>query len=626
MIRVVGRSDRAFLRDVGEKGLDEVDESLLAKMCSFNQIRDFVVMPNYHAPSISPPKGYAASFISDVPFVAEVHHAMEKYCVITLAAVKMNQKEWTELTNDGAAFDRRIRKAFPHQVPLSGCAVSYAHDIPESGWAPALSLRNSRIGFVNYRDAGLDRYYVSCMSYLPDSTYEEMQTEEERISTSNLDFSAYYKLAVQDRQGGSSETGEEDAAAFAALEEIIRKSRDEILTNEAMFSPDSRNACMREVALENNKRLIGIFCRCLGVALASPLRPYSKSMFFSHFQRGFDAPGSESEMMEEYANFCKYRLPDESLVTAFLKNPKTNPKTQEGAALLIEALKWWPKNAPIYPFSVIPDIEIDSAYAARHANVAETYAYAKPEMRGYLIGVALHRLKYSEKPPGLQELKDTMMHEFDLNIIFEEQPMTFDANVETDINTFRRGQFGEVIIYNDCSSIQSISKGEQACGNGKDGGVIVANTPLNGVVVYNTVLSHDNKPPQHGGTHAITRNWSNATTLHAIPSMPLLVPGARMPSLPGEIDDISSRFFSALRGGVLSSGEDAELPLQLQCLQVCCVPKYISGEASREDIRTQLGFDMLPKDHPTGTGIFLHPVKTFLSEHIGHFPAYEFSN
>jgi len=225
-----------------------------------------------------------------------------------------------------------------------------------------------------------DTYYIIAHTSLPRLLVNQLQVQEEFFSSSN---DKYAKLV-----DSNSPIIPDDIKPYTYFD---------------VFGQGSIQEKALSLAVENATRLVAVFASIIDVQLVQPVYSEDNEFYAS----------SETEIPAKY--------------------------NKEG--MLSDALSWWPKDLPIYPFTVLPPVETDNFVGM----------LLPKHLQSFPLGQVLDQLRAS-KPKEFDLLLEKKQLEFKYKI------ERFTPDVVTDYNTFRiRGQ--QMIFYAGCTDTRTADKG-----------------------------------------------------------------------------------------------------------------------------------------------------------------------
>lgn len=448
---------------------DDVEE-IISLLCLNSGMESFHVLPNFIPSCLIPPKGYAAKIRKDAKFNSDF--LMTKvFGVISLQELDLTDTEWDRIKSS-ENFDDLFRSCFPFSSENS---PSFLDDTPTTGWSPSLSREEGRIGIYETRieKNGIEKVVkvLICKSYLPDETYNQFhdwcvdfqkQIENKKVT---MRSAPTVKGGILDLTTYKSNTLLSTATdmAFNISDEV--KIRD-------MFGEKSFIARLLELSKENNRRLMTIFQELLGIGFKD-VKPNKWPQTTASITEAFYRTPAEIFTNKEIAKKFKELLAEgkQGLGTEYEETEMYRfPKSVEGKTPtsirfedLISALNWWPKGAPIYPFTCLPGYRIDDPTSQNIKKLGSNYPHSRlieiEKLKGYPLGWALltYRLYVCEDPEKEKQFQDEVVKKFATN--YHLHPLTFKPNIETDFDTFRLELSGSVIWYSNSTSTYNPSHG-----------------------------------------------------------------------------------------------------------------------------------------------------------------------
>lgn len=263
---------------------------------------EFHIMPNFNFGWLRPSTGWAVKLSKTAQFNCDLFRAEEFFRCVTLVEIATEP--------DFERFREICLKCIPTEK--SEARVLDFKDNEGSGWTPLLVKRGGAIRYMRAKQhlddvrEEKDRHFLLCDGGLPDEALDYIQEFMREASARNARLTEEVDIARGVDAGG-------------------------ILTNEALFSSEElRLEQFRDCAKEQNVRLLGIVLRGLGMEpLYSKLEPRLET----------PKPFADSRPTnEDYA--------------AIERAEKGGTEKKGVAATIADALKQWPRGAPIYPFSV----------------------------------------------------------------------------------------------------------------------------------------------------------------------------------------------------------------------------------------------------------------------------------
>lgn len=498
-------------------------EAGIYEMCSFSNVLRLKIFPNFEFGWLNNSSGFSAVLQRESVFHADLFIG-EKFRVIVACEIKP-PASIPRLKEEMLDF-------IPFSFPTESLVSPGKHDTVGSGWHPSLGKRGCSIGVYRAQEEDLendkryDRYYVVCHTSLPEETLLLMNEEDQRVSVENMKLYNQYNFVKN-----------------------LKKNAKAPRKVDGMFGLNSLNERMREIALENARRLIVMFCEILELDLYNPIteREVNKHV-------GVETVSSKTDL---YGPGYNYR--------------STNGiESRIGdAESIVAALKHWPEEIPIYGCSYIPP----------RKSIPSKFHH-------YPIGGVLLRL--GEKNPSfLQELMK------EKKFVFHPRPRTVEADIETDYNTYRVTNEGDIVWHSNTTSTDTASEGILVS-NGIEGGYLAIKQnfmhPRKGQEFYSVVPPH---------TNASFTNQSDN-------SFPVI-----WPFKPDESRKISKNaletFFEV---------ESSSKPKQLLGTQVI----------NRDLMQNHVVTDALNAKIDHKDVLKLMPVKVLLSRSIFQAPTYEFLN
>jgi len=516
------------------------------------------IYPNYQPAWLQGPSGYVAVLNERRHFTDDIFRC-EKFRVITMQEVNIKQAEVNKLlTRVG---DLKIEKRLRKCLPIGPDQLSPIHLESNvwDGWSPVLGERGCSIGLYSYQERTEKnttfRYFIICHSGLPDATYNLLLDRDRDIFMSN------YLLNLE------TEHIEDNNKLNSKLAEFNNGSqggntRRYIHTYGHEFDPHYQNENllinqrMLQISKENNKRLILMYSELLDIPLTVEERHWNSAVDGGHVQ--YDVPESSKKIIHSMSG-----------------------KTLEGKLRL--SLKWWPVGAPIYSFTCIPKLPHVHPLAE---NVSDDLDYhSLKDITGFPLGYALYVIQTDADFVGLGYF-ETLKKEFTIN--FASQPSTFEAMIETDYNTFRSDNLGNILWYNNVTPINTTTDTK---------GILVQHRLQNG---YECIYSSHFNPTVSNGI-----TWTNEFAN----GFPVIYP---YESEDGSVDvtreDLNT-FFTLTRGGKSDSLLVTNIPKPL------AKPFKTGGEGKGELLGSIAGMD--------GISIYLTPITVYCSENILSEPEYE---
>lgn len=365
------------------------------------------------------------------------------------------------------------------------------------GWTPCFTGAGSSIGIYHSKEKDLssneyiENSYIICHSMLPRGVRNELQEIEERLSCYTYD---YYSCIANKKP---------------IQDEKIRP-----YTYGEVFADNSAHDKALKLAIENSIRLVTIFASVLKLELAQPM--YERDVIY-HPPLGVD-----------------------------LSKFKTG---------LTDCIKWWPKDLPIFPFTILPEIEIENF---KNETIPD-------HLRGFPLGAALDEIKRKDFNSFTELCK-----KYDLD--FRSKVMTFKPDLITDYNTHRLTSHG-VTYY---------------CGSSPCRGT-------KGVLVYEG-LDLGFKHINHSPNNLQQIEWFN----HISNAYPVIFPFVEDSEKKKPKADTVLKYFTLTEGGV--SGSTKNL-----------TPEHFYGlfvnqhQLNDVDVTAQLGTNGLPIEELIPDKVFLSP-------------------
>lgn len=312
------------------------------------------LLPNFSAPMLSPMRGFVWETAAGKQFNAALFSAMDKFRVIT--AVEIKAKNSTEKHTIWREDVRKNHFTFPTAVsqyePTGGDVTV------DGGWVERFSnINGSSIGVYEFKETDDEgkinhRYFIVSHSGLGAKTLEYLNTQ---------DLWA--------------ERGEDD-----------------VPLNRELFGPKSINHLYRDIAIENNRRLIAGFAHSLGVEISSGLKKH-------------DNPYNSALVTNDELDNIDYTKLD-------------------------KALQAWPTRIPIYPHTIIHSTPNTSK--------------ALQGFNGYELGFYLNFTKKVDV-----SRYNTFVADYEIQFI--DTPFTISTPfVETVYNTFDV-EYDQIFWYSQCA-------------------------------------------------------------------------------------------------------------------------------------------------------------------------------
>lgn len=343
----------------------EQHDSLVEMMIDC-EISNMSLLPNFEFDDQSGPRGFSAKVSINHLVNADLLRCGDLFRVISIVKLKIPTNQFTsELGN----MIEQIRLLLPIQSPLPPTLIENG-DSPDV-YVPCLGQPNTSLSICHRIIKTADNrqeteHFLVCHSALPDSFATEIQEALELISRNNHRF----KKAFSSNGSGMID-GNIQPVDYGQL-----------------VSPGGLLYNTREIAIQNNIRIIDVFAQMAGLILDAPIQE----------ERHLVWPVVDEKNM----------IP--TLIT-----------TSEGAKKLQGALEWWPRGVTIFPFSTIPEAPEKSGLSPRLLPPAY--------LANFPIGGFLLHLK-TEKKTLFESLKQTYQ------ISFECHPRTFQPFMRTVYNTF----------------------------------------------------------------------------------------------------------------------------------------------------------------------------------------------
>ncbi len=289
---------------------------------------------------------------------------------------------------------------------------------------------------------------------------------------------------------------------FDAGEQLYSKSKHDfrVVTYDDEFEEGGIKDRMLKIAKENNRRLAAIYADAADITLINAPRSWDETEIRTPGDGNMQITASVVELMKE-------------------------------------AIAWWPNNRIIYPSTVISSPRGDPEMSE------EAKRDLPPiKIRGARIGEFCSLMK--KKEAGFEQI--LKQH----NIKFLEHPLSSEANIETDFNTFRVRDDG-IYWYNNCTDTTFDPL------NCSSYGVIMQDRLVHGLFIINSKHLENEK------VNRISHNWKNGC-LNGYPVIYPFDPNiTRSTNNTALLNSSADRFFSLYHGGGGSEGNRA-FPKQLQ--------------------------------------------------------------
>jgi hypothetical protein len=327
--------------------------------------RSLTLLPNFDFGwLLPPPTGYVAEFDLSGLFHSDPFRA-NKFGVFLKAKISLNPASLTTERHKEIEKSLRIGFPWPENAPLQAQSMLNLESLPSEGWTPYFHAKGCSVGIYHstqkdvVENKTIETYYIIAHTELPRTISGQLQVLEEQISADN----AEYLRAVNSN---------------LPLPDGVKP-----VTYYDVFGPGSPHERALLLAVENAKRIVAVFSTIIDVPLVQPL---------------YEA-GDEKEVYS----------PSEIEVEIKFKSGGFS-----------DAQRWWPKQLPVFPFTVLPNFEIENFLGEM----------IPKHIQGFPLGQVLEQLRTS-KPKDFEDL----LKKTDLEYKYKIE--RFEPDTVTDFNTFR---------------------------------------------------------------------------------------------------------------------------------------------------------------------------------------------
>lgn len=441
-------------------------EEVLSLMNSQSGIDVLHVLPNF-IPGVMGCSGFVGRMKKDAKFHSDI--LMNKiFGVISVEELSLSDTTWEQIkTKD---IDNLWRSCFPIKSEVPPDPLQ---DNCSTGWAPALSREKGRIGIYETRvergDSGEPKEVrvLICQSFLPDETYTQFQDWAIDIQKDIQEKKTLSRSSLVQLPGGLHENLSNDGTDLDmdTHRSSFTNQKAFLLTDELrlidLYKPEGMIGRLLEISKENNRRLMCIFKELLGISfkVEKPIKWGTlKGVDMSTPMEIFLNQPTAIQFRNYYEN---RKLFEDGEMYRFPEKTKDLLPNNISYAHLKSAMNWWPKGAPIYPFSCLPGDGIDTA--TKDDLIEGTYPESRlitdKHLKGYPIGwaVLMYRIYKCDKEEERIKFNKEIIEEFDL--FYETHPETIKPFVETDFNTFRLEATGDVVWYSESTCIYNPPNG-----------------------------------------------------------------------------------------------------------------------------------------------------------------------
>ncbi len=381
--------------DAKRKALIEENLFYLAKTAS---IARFCVYPNFDYHRLYGPAGFATSIWAGSPFNDDVLATSALFRVVSFAEVPYNSQLLKKFKS--AEYRNVIRKC----IPLVSPNPPTLEDTTVTSWCPELGMKGASVGFYIFKDRietsddSKPRLFVGVHSGLPGKTLE-------------LLWHKLHTVAHENRKLGKSSTTMEGLSGAASQTQKLE-------TFDTMFGPGSIMERMRALAVENNRRLTAIFCSAMDL---TPMQAPIADMRYLYSSNGISL---------------------------------TSDQISSKKALMAQALEWWPRHSPVYPFSIVPHI-LPAGENPRDVAPEVAAILPPPILRGFPIGKVAEDVKNACK----EKKEDEKFANFCTKnaLVYKDVVESAHLDVYSDYNSFRYNGHN-VCFYSNCTSTTKVTE------------------------------------------------------------------------------------------------------------------------------------------------------------------------